>query len=195
MITFTIPKHHWNYFLAIEKNLENVSRFIEFANDNKGTYSIEFAYLLLSASSEVDVILKQFCKLLDNGSSPENINQYKAIIKRRCPEFAKEEIIIERYGMKYKPWLNWLGEQNPVWWNSYNKVKHERNAHFNKANLQNTVNAIGGLLIAVLYFYKHQFEFESGNSVSFKETTIQLQPQSNFIRINNSNYYNDHLVI
>lgn len=195
MITFTTPKHHWNYFLAIEKNLETVSRFVEFADDNKETYSIEFAYLLLSASSEVDVILKQFCKLLDNSTSPDNINQYRAIIKQNCPRFANEEIVIERYGLKYKPWINWVEDNNPIWWNSYNKVKHERNTYFNKANLQNTVNAVGGLLIAVLYFYKHQFEFESGNSISFKEATFQLQPQSNLIRINNSDYYYDYAVI
>ncbi len=39
MITFGTPKHHWNYFLAIEKDLENLSRYIEFSDANLGTYS------------------------------------------------------------------------------------------------------------------------------------------------------------
>ena len=57
MITFGTPKHHWNYFLAIEKDLEHLSRYIEFSDANLGTYSIELTHLLLSASSEVDVVM------------------------------------------------------------------------------------------------------------------------------------------
>ncbi len=40
---------HWNYFLAIESDLEKVSRYIEFAENNYGVYSIELAHLLLTS--------------------------------------------------------------------------------------------------------------------------------------------------
>jgi hypothetical protein len=49
---------HWNYFLAIESDLENLSRYIEFIDTNFKTYSIELAHLLLASSSEIDVVLK-----------------------------------------------------------------------------------------------------------------------------------------
>ncbi len=124
MITFGTPKHHWNYFLAIEQYLEKLSRYIEFSDANLNTYSIELTHILLSASSEVDVIIKQLCELIDPTSPRENINHYKVIIPQNLNSFINEEISIDRFGLKYKPWINWNGDQNPNWWRSYNNVKH-----------------------------------------------------------------------
>jgi len=45
---------HWNYFLALEADLGTLSRFVEFAEDNFATYSIEQVHLFLAAASEVD---------------------------------------------------------------------------------------------------------------------------------------------
>jgi hypothetical protein len=194
MITFNAPKHHWNYYLAIERDLENTSRYVEFSDPNLETYSIEFARILFSASSEVDVIMKQLCQLIDKDSSPERIGDYRRIVRQKCQEFIDEEIAIGRYGMKYKPWINWRDDINPNWWVSYNNVKHSRNSFFIEANLKNTVNAVGALLIAVLYFYKYQFSDELKAEVNFKDTTYQLQPASSLIQINNKSYYYDVIV-
>lgn len=53
---------HWNYFLVLESDLEHLSRYIEFTKDNYKIYSQEMARLLLTAGSEVDVVLKGLCK-------------------------------------------------------------------------------------------------------------------------------------
>jgi len=194
MITFGTPKHHWNYFLAIEKDLENLSRYIEFANANLGTYSIELTHILLSASSEVDVIMKQLCSLIDTTQTTNNINDYKGVIQAQLGTFINEEICIDRFGLSYKPWDNWNGSQNPDWWRSYNNVKHQRNNHFNEANLQNTINAVGALLLTVIYYYKYAFTNEAKVDIDFIETTRQLQPESSFMRIN-ADYYYHHLIV
>lgn len=194
MITFGTARHHWNYFLAIEKDLEYISRYIEFSNTNLGTYSIELAHILLSASSEVDVILKQLCSLIAPSQPADNINHYKAIIQANLAPFIIEEISIARYGINVKPWDNWASQQNPNWWRSYNNVKHERNNHFNEANLQNTINAVGALLITVVYFYKFAFSNEAGHEVNFQETTRQLMPESSFIHLDEGYYYHNLVV-
>lgn len=62
---------HWNYFLALEKDLEGVSRYIEFCKDNLNTYSIELAHLLLSSASEIDTIAKSVCSILEPKSKTE----------------------------------------------------------------------------------------------------------------------------
>lgn len=46
-------------------------------------------------------------------------------------------------GLSFKPWLNWASDKNPTWWQSYNKVKHNRDAHFDEATLKNALNALG----------------------------------------------------
>jgi len=194
MITFGTPKHHWNYFLAIEKDLENLSRYIEFADANLATYSIELTHILLSASSEVDVIMKQLCLLIDPTQATNNVNDYKNVIQTQLGTFINEEICIDRFGLSYKPWDNWNGIQNPGWWRSYNNVKHQRNTHFNEANLQNTINAVGALLLTVVYYYKYAFTAEAEHEINFRETTRQLLPESSFMRIN-ADYYYRHLIV
>src|SRR5258707_12525225 len=72
---------HWNYFLALERDLESISRYVEFCPDNLNTYSVELAHLLFSAASEVDTLAKCICGVLDPNARPDNINEYRAIIK------------------------------------------------------------------------------------------------------------------
>jgi hypothetical protein len=189
MITFKTPKHHWNYYLAIEKDLEHLSRYIEFAPANLGTYSIELVHILLSASSEVDVVTKQLCNLLSPGMQHNTINDYRATIQSKLGSLISEPVTVNRFGLTFRPWENWVGESNPDWWRSYNKVKHERNSYFQEANLQNTVNAVGALLLTTIYFYKYAFSFEAKAPVNFRETTRQLDPHNSFLQINSDYYY------
>lgn len=65
MLNFWTQLHHWNYFLALENDLENISHYIEFSKKNEEAYSIKLAHILLSASSEIDVVMKIFCDLLN----------------------------------------------------------------------------------------------------------------------------------
>jgi len=74
MIQATTGKLHWNYFLALERDLEVVSRYVEFCQQNFDVYSIEFAHLLFAAASEVDVIAKLLCQRLSSQAPRANID-------------------------------------------------------------------------------------------------------------------------
>lgn len=141
---------HWNYFLALEADVERMARFVEFSGENFRAYSIEMARLFLAASSEVDVVAKQICSLLDAESNPRNIEQYREIMRRHLPELEGSVVALPRHGVTLEPWSNWLREEKPDWWRDHNKVKHERGEHFPLANLQNVLNAMGGLFLLVL---------------------------------------------
>jgi len=186
---------HWNYFLALESDLEDVSRFIEFSKKNFLTYSIELAHLLLASSSEVDVLAKEICKLVNSESQANNIIQYRDEIVKRFPNFHQERVFVTRYGLNFRPWENWENNETPNWWRSHNKVKHERNDHFEDANLQNTLNAMGGLLITVFYFYKLRFEVDDPAVLDDNREVMQrLQPESKLLRLN-ENYYPSYLLL
>ncbi len=114
MITYTKSNIHWNYYLAFESDLENVARYIEFSDQNKLVYSIELTRLLLSASSEVDVVMKSLCKILDASAKVKNIDDYRKIIMDKNPHFAEEKISISRYGMELSPWEKWSNEKNQI---------------------------------------------------------------------------------
>jgi hypothetical protein len=193
MINFKPHKHHWNYFIALERDLDNVSRFVEFSEDNLATYSIEFTHLLLASSSEVDVLMQQICAILHPGKSFDNMDDYRVVVKRDLNSMINEKVIINGFGMTFEPWINWNNDTNPDWWRFHNKVKHERHNFFREANLKNTLNSMGGLLIAMIYYYKLAFSKESGSDISFRDTTFQLQPESSLMKID-ADYYFDTLV-
>ncbi len=184
---------HWNYFLAIEHDLIDCSRYIEFSNKNNNAYSIEFAHLLFASCSEVDVICKQICRLINSEVEVNGIDNYRPVIIEKFPQFKHETVYINRYGLSFKPWINWRPGVSPFWWQGYNKVKHERNDYFQRANLKNVLRSVGGLLIATIYYYLLEFSKEMGEETNIREVTYKLSTESELLNLR-EDYYYSHLV-
>jgi len=149
---------NWNYFLGLESDLEHLSRYIEFTEDNYETYSQEMARLLLTAGSEVDVVLKGLCKKNDSRFKGDTIDKYRVFLNPIYPKFCKLKVSLPSFGLNILPWDNWQNNKTPNWWRDYNLVKHNRDEHYNLANLRNTIASLAGLFLAVLYFYKNEAE-------------------------------------
>jgi hypothetical protein len=191
-IHYEKSKIHWNYFLAIQQDFELLSRYIEFSEENNNTFSIELARIIMSASQEVDVIMKGICSLL-NENKADNINNYRNVIKDKLPDLIVEEVFLTRFGMRSQPWINWQGDENPIWWVANNKIKHQRTDHFKKANLKNAFNALGALLIVNIYFHRLEKEKEIGDKVSWKDITNDLNCNDSFFKLKDD-YYRGALV-
>jgi len=197
---------HWNHFLALEKDLETISRYVELTKDNDNTYSIELAKLLFAASSEFDVVMNELCKILAEDKKRENINDYRKIIKVHLPELIDEIVYINRFGLDFKPFLNWGQEcdeslppnesdcKNPEWWKGYNDVKHHRVEHYSKANLKNTLNAMGALIIVTTYYYKSVFEKEDDRITNFAIVNDYLGTAPQLLRLNHLYYPVDMII-
>lgn len=147
---------YWQYFLAIEADLDSTVRFVEPSEDNFKTYSVEFAKILLSASSEVDVVCKVLAKEIGSGSHSNNINQHRDIILQKYPRFHQMQVIAPRYGLIFEPWNSWASDKNPDWWRSYNDVKHKRYRHFQDANQYNALNSVSALFCLLAYLYHEE---------------------------------------
>ena len=152
---------HWKYFIALDSELEVVSRYVEISRENYKTYSIEFVSLLLSACAEIDVVAKVLCSIIDpefrpgRGSFP-SITDYQNTITGKFPNFQTTKIQTPRHGIELVPWKEWESQNTPPpWWTSYNRVKHQRNDYYKDANLENTINAVAGLFVMVLYLYTY----------------------------------------
>lgn len=180
---------HWKYFIALEKDLEAIGRYIELDPLNYSAFSTELSKIFLSSSSEIDVVLKQLCKKIEPNKTCANIDEYSDVIALKIPEFLDEFVYIVRSSIELRPWKTWSRGKSPAWWSSYNKVKHERNLHYQKANLENALNAMAGLMISVFYLQK----FETGYDDN-KEVTRLLVPESALMRLN-ENYYYSHVIV
>lgn len=146
---------HWKYLIAIERDLDTLSRFIEFDEANFGCYSIEIARLLLAAAAEVDVVCKQLCTINNHSSKAENINHYRDELAPAYPNVPTFNVVMPRYGLVLTPFVEWKQPNGvPRWWTAYNKTKHHRHTHFDNANLESTLNAIAGLFVMTLYLYR-----------------------------------------
>jgi hypothetical protein len=152
---------HWNYFLSIEEDVDRLARFIEFTTNNFSAYSVEMARILFAAASEVDVVAKLLCSKVVPAQRPGNMEDYKNILNAYFLKIKDLQVFITRYGLTLTPWDEWQRNENPFWWKAYNKVKHERSQHFHEANLKNTLNAVSGLYLFLLYYYEK--EMDEGN--------------------------------
>ena len=193
MIQVTDGKLHWNYLIALERDLEVVSRYVEFCEQNYDVYSIEFAHLLFAASSEVDVIAKLLCERLQPAAPRGNINEYRPVLLAEFPDLPTTQVFVPRYGLSLTPWDNWTGPDNPLWWRSYNNVKHQRDVHFDQATLKNALNALSALLILTFHHYSLALAPTGTARLSPVKTTNELNPETTLLRLPSDHYYK-HLV-
>ena len=88
----------------------------------------------------------------------DNIEAYRKTLGLLEPSIATVNVSLPRFGLELTPWANWQEDRSPDWWVAHNKVKHERGAYFPRANLKNVLNAMGGLFIALVFYYLIQTE-------------------------------------
>ena len=189
MITYTDKNIYWNYFISIEDDLYKLSRFIEFDQRNENVFSIELVRLLISSSSEFEVVAKELCNIKDPSIRISNINDIRMNLSVFYPDIADLEIIIPRYGLKYQPLINWKTNKHCDWWSSYNAIKHQRNSKYENANLKNVINSIGALYILNLYYYNALQEKNKNKKINMEKTTLQLKPKPCLIKINRADFY------
>jgi hypothetical protein len=141
---------HWNYFLSLESDFVNFSRYIEFCSENYEAYSIEAGRLIMAATQECDVLLKQLCV---NGASSEG--DYRIEIPSLYQNFTSHRVSIPSFNISFTPFQSWANSpsETPKWWTANNKFKHQRHEKFELASLENALNAISALLLCNIYFY------------------------------------------
>lgn len=162
---------YWAHYISLEKEFASTMRFVAIDPDNESTFSEAYSKLLLGIGSEVDVVLKEYCKMLQATFTGNKIDQYKTLIHSIKPNFCTQDVLVLKTEDKIQPWLAWSGTvveagnviNNPYWWKVYNKVKHERTEigtialetkeYYKFANQKYTMLALAGLYQVVIYMY------------------------------------------
>ncbi len=162
-------KHHWEYYLVLEKDFLQLERYVSFelGEDylydgkkhrkcgNSKKFSNEFVKQYQAICSEVDVILKSICLELCNQSACDMKNGYTPLVLQNWPNIKNQKVRFK--DLELQPFSNWQQEpdyKSPDWWTPYNKIKHERVNNYHKANLKNVLNALSGLYILENYLVK-----------------------------------------
>lgn len=175
----------WNYFLTLVEELKQISNFIEFDQANYSTYSSELSKVLMAASSEVDVVLKHVCGLLNPKKKHKNIDDYRKTITALIPDFSEEQVFIPLHGLRLTPWTNWSDNTSPDWWRAYNNVKHERSIYYSEASLKNALNAIGALYVCLFYLRAvrdFREEWDQQKDYALSSALGSFKPRSDFFK-------------
>jgi hypothetical protein len=140
--------------------MDILSRYIEFNAGNFNCFSLEIARVLLAACAESDVVCKQLCHNVAPTARVANIHGYQKVITTSIPKIPTFEVLIPRFGLTLHPWsdLNAPKDNVPQWWRAYNNIKHHRDSNYSEANLKNVLNAVAGLFVVTLYYYKAEAE-------------------------------------
>ena len=100
--------------------------------------------------------------------------------------------------MTLTPWKLWGEDKNPDWWQSYNKVKHERNNHFNEATLKNVLDSMAGLLLINYLYCRLDLTKATPHLRDYSiqsEVTRYMEPQSTLLRFEPHFYDNPFAVL
>src|SRR5688572_31364251 len=128
---------HWQYFIALENSFKETVRYVELSEKNYSTFSVEYAGLLLSTASEVDVVCKLLCNRIAPAAKADDMDKYRQAMLATYPRFSTIKILVPPMEADIEPWKAWGAGTNPDWWRMHNKVKHDRGSYFEEANLKN----------------------------------------------------------
>ena len=154
--------HYWHYAESLNEQLGKTTQFIEPDEENYGTYSLEFTKIILSACSEIEVVSRLLCELIDPGcgfSLPGSRHMMKDIaqkIVKRFPNISTAKINIQSKDKAIYPFARWKNGKPDklLWWEDYNAIKHHRYSAFHRATLKNAIDSVAALIIIDSYLYQ-----------------------------------------
>jgi hypothetical protein len=175
---------YWPYYFALESDVDKLSRYVEFTEQNFSTYSIEMVRLYLSICSEIDVVMKEICKETLSNPKAKYIDEYRQVIKDEFNDFNNQKAFCQKFGLGFTPWQSWDKGISPKWWSNHNKVKHQRSEFYDKANLANVLESLAALYLTNIYleFVKDK-KLNPGFTTSIVETIPKIPVQLGLFRI------------
>lgn len=138
----------------LEKQAVSIFNFIEPTNKNMKTYSLELYQLFLSICTEFESMCKGILEdnIYNKNSDQLKIYDYAKINKiMLLSEYKCDSPIIK--DTTYSPYKEWKNSTNLSWYTDYNKVKHNRETEFKRANLKNVITALAALRILLFAQY------------------------------------------
>ena len=155
---------YWKHYISLEKELLECLNYVEIDSINLKAYSSCFSKMMLEICSEIDVVLKLYCKQLNPKFNGRSIDRYRENIFDYKNSFIYEKVKIYNKNLVLKPWIDWENNDiNPSWWFVYNKIKHERTTKikvddirmesYKFGNLENVLNSLAALYQILVFMY------------------------------------------
>ena len=166
MTSHDLINSFWTHYIMLEKEFTATMHYVRLDPDNYGAYSDAYAKLLLQVGSEVDVVAKMACKLMNPSFNGETMDKYRQVLSGDA-DFSSTIVKLINYPIVLHPWndleTHFTNTPGIIWWKAYNKVKHDRmnpvtingltKEGYRFATLENVLNSLGGLYVLLLHSY------------------------------------------
>ncbi len=128
-------------FINLEDQLLTCMEFIPFTEHNRTIVSPKFVPIILEACTLIDSILYE----LSGSQSRKPTFRNHAKLQEQNLDLADTTSILLTTPIDFlKPYDNW-SKRVPVWWNSYNKLKHDRFNNYEFATYETAIQSLTGL--------------------------------------------------
>ena len=129
-------------FENLEKQLAECMDFLPFIAENKNAISPKFIPIIMDSCSLIESILHE----ITCSSNKERLNLKKYCLLQESSLQLEENasFFLTLPVQILQPYKNW-SQKSPVWWDAYNKLKHDRLNNYHSATYSNAVNALAGL--------------------------------------------------
>lgn len=155
------------------KKLDELFETVEPAGPNLSVYGHRIREILLMACTEVESSWSAVLK--ENGYPSSDMWSTRDYVKLSKPMFLDGyELSLQSYPsistfVPFKDWDPNGPTKSLVWYDAYNKTKHDREGNLKFATLDNAIKAVGA---AVVMFYS-QFGFRFGNVIDQQDSFIR----------------------
>lgn len=164
-------KLYWRQYQMIERDVIETNDYVTIDVKNYGTFSAQYVKILLNVCSEIDSLLVQMRQLIAQkypacDIDVKDISILKKIeaVKVEYVDLNKMTVITKRpYDViKVLPFVKFDEKSSDVWWQDYNKVKHQRDElipgsnkyYYEKANLKNCISALSAFYLLCVLMYE-----------------------------------------
>ncbi len=157
------PDLVWEVYLSLEDEFLNYIKFVPLVSNHNKVWSYPLANLLNNIGSSVDSFCKNaiYCESLDGfneipsireDGTKQNMKYYRKIFDTKYHLSDKKIFELQSMSSLY-PFNKWKEGNTPIWWKDYTDIKHDRFRNKERATLNSTLEALGGLF---LLFLNHQ---------------------------------------
>ena len=169
------PEHYVRAFTLIQNDLQSIFEYIEPSDEGRAAYSYRIHALFMRACIEIEA---NFKAILEENTFTQptrwlNINDYRRVDVTH--HLSSYEVILPIWNgtspifKPFEPWRAWRGLPKPKdidlslpWYRDHNLSKHDRQDEFKKANFENLVMAVAGLLVPISSQFRNR-DFGAGS--------------------------------
>jgi hypothetical protein len=167
-------EHYVRAFALIQNELQAIFEYLEPSDECYPAYSYRIHALLMRTCIEVEAnfkaILEENIFTLPPGR-PLNMTDYRKV--ETTHHLSSYEVMLPIWNgtpprlNPFQPWKAGRGLPKPggislPWYQAYNASKHDRHDEFKKANFENLVTAVAGLLVLISSQFRDQ-DFSAGS--------------------------------